>query len=316
MEGRSIISSVDLNRVEVLDLLDLAAKLQSARPKIYGSLQDLIVLTAFFEPSTRTRLSFESAALRLGANVISVPDGRVTSSQKGETLSDIGAMLKAYADLIVLRHPSAAAPREIRRGGMDLPLINGGNGWDEHPTQAMADWFALLKWRPALADEVVNPTEQVSVGMVGTPRRMRSLRSFLLMAANAFPTAIRELVVVSEIADPIGLELGDALRRAGIPIVVMRDFDVCASSFDIVYVNSLTLVGTSYHVLEDQTIVNAASPLKPDAVVMHPLARLEELSDDLDDTPHNLYFDQAEGAVFVRQALLLAIAGRVESGIG
>jgi aspartate carbamoyltransferase catalytic subunit len=310
--GASLISVRDVRRQELLGLYSVAARLQVGRLRLAAPMAEKIVLTAFFEPSTRTRLSFESAAHRLGASVMSITNSQSASVQKGESLADTGFMLGTYADLIVLRHTAENSVHDIRATGMSVPLINGGNGCDEHPTQAMADWFALVKWRAelALADPPID--RRISLCVLGTPSRMRSIRSFLRAATTYFPNAVRELLVVSDDPEPLDAQLAEELTVAGVS-------HRCASGpqdlseFDVIYQNSLTLVNQDYRMLGSKIRLNADTPLHPDTVVMHPLARRDELSTDLDDTPHNLYFDQVVGALFVRQALLLAITGRLDS---
>jgi aspartate carbamoyltransferase catalytic subunit len=311
LSGRTVISSLDMNKSELLDLFSVAARLQTGEPAP-DAMHGKVVLTAFFEPSTRTRLSFESAAHRLGASVISIPDAQVTSIEKGETLADTGVMFDAYADIVVLRHFVDSVVDDIRSGGMATPIINGGNGCKEHPTQALADWYALLKWRPQLADsEQRTNGEGLSVGIVGAPRRMRSNRSFLLMGAKHFAPAISNVTVIADDPEPIDPEVESVLDDGGIEYSSTREFDDVTPEFDVIYQNSLALDGERYRELGAQYRLDTDTSLKPEAVVMHPLARQAELGTDLDDTPHNLYFDQAAGAVFVRQALLLAISGRL-----
>ncbi|GAB2537584.1 aspartate/ornithine carbamoyltransferase family protein [Nocardia heshunensis] len=307
--GRSVISIRDVTRREMLALFALAARLEKivTRPP---SLAGIIVITAFFEPSTRTRLSFESAAHRLGGAVISVADMRTTSIDKGESLSDTGVMFDSYADVVVLRHPDTHAVDQLRASGISIPVINGGNGIDEHPTQAMADWYTLLNWRPALAEEHPSEADQISLCLVGTPRRMRSLRSFLIAAAVHFPTALRAVTVVSDEPEPLDADLVDLLNRQRIEYRCTGDFHTIAGEADVIYQNALAPAGGRYQPLGPAVRIDADTPLKPSAVVMHPLARRGELGADLDSTAHNLYFRQAAGAVPVRQALLLAITGR------
>jgi aspartate carbamoyltransferase catalytic subunit len=312
LRGGSVLSVQDVTRDELLDIFRVAATLQSGIWTRPDALSGLIVLTAFFEASTRTRLSFESAAHRLGARVMSIPDARMTSVLKGESLADTGVMLGSYADLVIMRHTAEDSIHDIRTAEFDIPLVNGGNGCDEHPTQAMADWYALLKWRPELSLDDPPADRRISLGVLGTPRLMRSLRSFLLMGVTHFPSAIRNITVVSEGRDPVDPVLRRALERSGVPIAYTSDLGYHVGRFDVVYQNSVAMVSDRYEVLDACLRIDADTPLKPDAVVMHPLARLDELGADLDPTPHNLYFDQAHGAVHVRQALLMALTGRLE----
>ncbi len=314
--GASVISILDLRREELLALFSAAARLQAGLVRPETPLAGKILLTAFFEPSTRTRLSFESAAHRLGGAVISIPDARLTSVHKGESLADTGFMLGTYADVVVLRHTAEGSVDDIRAAGMETPLVNGGNGCDEHPTQALADWYTLLKWRTELGDENPPENRRISLCMLGTPRRMRSMRSFLLAATTHFPRAVRELLVVSDDPEPLDDDLTKRLTHAGIGHRCATGPQADLAEFDVIYQNSLTLVDQGYQMLGSKIRLDANTPLGPDAVVMHPLARQAELSTDLDRTPHNLYFEQVGGAVFVRQALLLAITDRLTRALG
>ncbi|MFF0452876.1 aspartate carbamoyltransferase [Nocardia africana] len=316
LAGRSVVSILDLTREELLALFATASRLRNAGPRPLRLLAGTIVLTAFFEPSTRTRLSFESAAHRLGGAVLSVADMRTTSLEKGESLSDTVVMFESYADVIVLRHPDVQALHDIRAKGISIPVINGGNGIDEHPTQAMADWYALVNWRPALAGECPGATDRISLCVVGTPRRMRSLRSFLLAAAVHFPAALRAVTVVSDEPEPLDADLVALLDKQRIAYRCTDDFDTVAGEADVIYQNALAPADGRYQPYGPPVRIDAQTPLKPSAVVMHPLARRTELGTDLDATAHNLYFRQAAGAVPVRQALLLAVTGRLSSELG
>lgn len=308
-KNRSIVSARQFRRAEVIELCRLAAMLESLEIAPYRPLAGKIAITAFFEASTRTRTSFESAVLRLGGDVISIPEGQMTGAAKGESLSDIGEMFNAYGDLVVMRHTETSAPDDMLTR-LRLPLINAGNGTGEHPTQALADWYALLKWRPELARPDLTPDRRLHLGILGTPGSMRAVKSFLLMSLLFLP-AIRRVTVISEMADPFGADVIEDLERAGVEHEVTNDLQEPLPDLDVLYMNSIAFLGDSYKALDSRFKLDAASALRPEAVILHPLARLDELSTDLDDTRHNLYFSQAHGAVFVRQALLLAVLGRI-----
>jgi aspartate carbamoyltransferase catalytic subunit len=307
--GRSVRGHGDLSREEFIELCRLGALMEANDVASHHPLDGKIVITAFFEASTRTRLSFESAVLRLDGKIISVPDGRVTGAAKGESLADIGEMFNGYGDLVVMRHPVTESLDDVSTG-LDLPLINAGNGSGEHPTQALVDWFSLLKWRPELADVAVPPERRIHLGIVGTPGNMRAVKSFLLRSLD-FAPAIRKLTVVSEMADPFGDALDDP-ERLGFEVEITNEMDPVISDLDVIYLNSIALLGDSYQQLGAQYRLNADSPLKDGAVVLHPLARREELDESLDETEHNLYFAQAAGAAFVRQALLISVLDRID----
>lgn len=304
--GKSITAVHQFDKELVCELCKFAALLECRKIRTYDILKGQIVITAFFEPSTRTRLSFESAVLRLDGRVISIPEGaRNTGVAKGESLSDIGEMFNAYGDAVVIRHTETEALAEIAKN-LRVPLINAGNGSGEHPTQALADWFAILKWKPQMQSAQLPEEEQIHLGILGSPGSMRTVNSFLRMSL-LFKQNIRKITVVSELANPLGEELSDLLEESGLVFEITDNINNVLSDLDVVYMNSIAFLGDSYRSLDSSFKLNTASKLKKDAVVLHPLARLDELDSTLDETDHNLYFTQAHGAVFIRQALFIAI---------
>jgi aspartate carbamoyltransferase catalytic subunit len=315
LAGQSILNPRQFDRRTILALTQLAALLESRNVEMDKPLDGKIAITAFFEPSTRTRLSFESAVQRLDGKVLSVPDGQVTGIAKGESLADIGEMFNTYGDVVIMRHPDTDSLDEIRKN-LKRPLINAGNGSGHHPTQALIDWYALLKWRPELHSDQCPPEKQVHLGIIGTPGSMRAVKSFLRLSLM-FTGAVRKITLISEMADPVGLDLTEPIEQSPIPIEITNDVQEVLPELDVVYVNSIAFLGDSYRNLDSRYSLDASSPFKPGAVIMHPLARNAELSEDLDETEHNLYFAQAAGAVFVRQALLAAVLDRTDriSGI-
>lgn len=305
LAGTSVLSVDQFDRRMVGELCKFAALLESTEIASHHPLDGRLVVTAFFEASTRTRLSFESAVLRLDGKIVSVPDGRVTGVAKGESLADIGEMLNTYGDLVVLRHPAESATEQICRN-LQLPLINAGNGSGEHPTQALIDWYALLKYRPKLLEGDLPEEERLHIGIIGTPRSMRAVKSFLRMCLR-FEGVIRKVTVVSEMADSLG-EVLRAEAEAGTILMETTDsLDTVLSELDVIYMNSIALIGGSYLNLDSRYKLTKGSALKPGAVIMHPFARNDELGTSLDDTPANLYFAQAAGGVYMRQALLIAL---------
>ncbi|MCB0837370.1 MAG: aspartate carbamoyltransferase [Bacteroidetes bacterium] len=310
LAGKSIVSVDQFEKEMVLEICKFAAFLEVTDIASHHPLDGKIIITAFFEASTRTRLSFESAVLRLDGKIISIPMGKTTGAAKGESLSDMGEMFNAYGDLIVMRHTNTSSVEEIMEN-LRLPLINAGNGSGEHPTQALADWFAILKWKPRLKENIVKEKDQINLGILGTPGSMRAVNSFLRMSL-LFKTGIRKILIVSEMADPLGPELTELLKSSNIPFQMTNDINEILSDLDVIYMNSITFLGDSYKSLDSRFKLNAQSNLKEDAVVLHPLARLDELDPDLDETNHNLYFTQAHGAVFIRQAVLISLLNRLD----
>jgi len=310
MANRSCVSVSQFDKEFVLELCKFAAYLEATEIAPSHPLDGKIVITAFFEASTRTRLSFESAVLRLDGKVISIPDAKTTGMAKGESLADIGEMMNAYGDLVVMRHTQTEAIQMITEK-LRLPLINAGNGTGEHPTQALADWYALLKWRPELSGQVESD-KKLNLGILGTPGSMRAVRSFLEMSL-LFKSNIRKISIVSEMADPLGVFMNEKLKNSDIEYQITNDINDVLEDLDVIYMNSIAYLGDSYKTLDSRYKLHKGSKLKKSSVVLHPLARLDELSTSLDDTRHNLYFTQAHGAVFIRQALLVTMFDRFET---
>lgn len=310
LKGQSILHPKQFDRAAVVDLCRTAALLEATDVETVKPLDGKIAITAFFEASTRTRLSFESAVLRLDGKVLSVPDGRVTGIAKGESLADIGEMFNTYGDVVIMRHPETSCIDEVRKN-LAIPLINAGNGSGHHPTQALLDWYALLKWRPVLASPDCPVDQRIHLGIVGTPGSMRAVKSFLGLSL-LFSGAIEKITIVSEMADPVGLELESAIEDRPFAVEITNDIKEVLSDLDVIYMNSIAFLGDSYRKLDSRFKLKDGSNLKRNAVIMHPLARRDELGTGLDATQHNMYFAQAAGAVFLRQALLIAILGRLD----
>lgn len=306
LNNRSVVGVSQFSRREVVELSRFAALLEKVSIHPYRPLDGKLVITAFFEASTRTRTSFESSVLRLDGKIISIPDGQVTGVKKGESLEDIGEMFNAYGDLVIMRHTETDSVERISKN-LRVPLINAGNGTGEHPTQALSDWYALLKWKPGLASSRV--PLGLHLGILGTPGSMRAVKSFLLMSL-LFKEHIRKISVISEMADPFGEDTYAELTKAGVEFEVLNDIQEVLPDLDVVYMNSIAFLGDSYKTMDSRFKLNSESPLKEDAVILHPLARQDELDSSLDGTPHNLYWTQAHGAVFMRQALLISVLDR------
>lgn len=309
LKGQSVLSVDQFDKELVLEVCKFAALLESTEIAESHPLDGKIVVTAFFEPSTRTRLSFESSVLRLDGKIISISDGSTTGQAKGESLSDIGEMFNAYGDCVVMRHTETSAVKEILQN-LRIPLINAGNGSGEHPTQSLADWFAILKWKPELKGKV-KEEDKIHLGILGTPGSMRAVNSFLRMSI-IFKDAIKQISIISEMADPLGSELESMLKKSKIPFEITNNIQEVVSDLDAIYMNSIAFLGDSYKSLDNRFKLDKKTKLKKNAVVLHPLARLDELDPIIDGTHHNLYFTQAHGAVFVRQALFISVLDRFD----
>jgi aspartate carbamoyltransferase catalytic subunit len=305
LASRSIVSARQFSRAQAIQLCRLAAKYETTQAMGQFPLTGKILISAFYEPSTRTRLSFESVWQRLGGDIITITDPATTGIAKGESLRDVAEMMNHYGDVVVLRDTHEDAIYEM----LDvtrIPIINAGNGTDEHPTQALADLYTLFKWRPALLSDEVPEAERVTVGIIGVPGRMRTVRS-LLIFLSLFSHAIREVVIICDCEQTFSPDQREELEAAGLKLRVTAELDPALPDLDLVYINAIAWVGDSYEEHGARYQLNSSSPLKKDAIILHPLARGPELSTDLDDTPHNWYFAQARGAVYVRMALMTTL---------
>lgn len=305
LTARPVVSAKQFTRKQLIQLSRLAARYETQPQIISRPLTGKILISAFYEPSTRTRLSFESAWHRLGGDIMSITDPASTGIAKGESLYDIGEMLNHYGDLVVLRDSQDKAVYEMLES-LRIPIINAGNGADEHPTQALADIYALLKWNPALCLTDIPASEKITIGVIGVPERMRTVRS-LLIFLSLFSQVIEQVVIISDETQPFASGQREELEQAGLNIRLEQDLNRVLPELDVVYINTIAWLGDNYEELGQRYRLDQHSPLKENAIILHPLARGKELSRDLDTTSHNWYFAQARGAVFMRMALLSSI---------
>lgn len=301
------------DRDKLVQLARLAAPFQTMPALVQLPLAGKILINAFSKPSTRTRLSFESAWHRLGGDVMSITDPATTGIAKGESLADVAEMFNNYGDILVLRDSSDTAVLEMLEA-LRIPIVNAGNGTDEHPLQALADLYTLFKWRPTLLAQSVPTSERGRIGIIGVPARMRTVRSLLLLLAR-FPAGIDEVVVIADTDEVFADGQRDELEQAGLTIRLGTSLERELPALDVVYINSIAWVGDTYEELGAKMRLSRSSPLKPGSIILYPLARGAELATDVDDTEHNWYFAQARGAVFARMALLTSVVRRIHQVI-
>lgn len=301
MNTQSLVSIDDITKEEMLQLLERARYFESnPNSKL---LDGKVVATLFFEPSTRTRLSFETAVNRLGGRVIGFSDASTSSTSKGETLKDTIKMVSNYADLIVMRHFLEGAARyasEIT----DIPVVNAGDGANQHPSQTMLDLYSILKTQGRL--------ENLTITMVGDLKYGRTVHS-LLMALRFFKPVFN-FVSSKELVMPV--EYLEVCRREGIEFHEYRDFsqEVIDSS-DIIYMTRVQRERFS-DVMEYEKVKNLYTlhnamldTSKPNLRILHPLPRVNEIDRDVDDNPKAYYFEQARNGVFARQAIITKALG-------
>ncbi|MEM4927837.1 MAG: aspartate carbamoyltransferase [Sulfolobales archaeon] len=301
--GVDVISILDFGRRELELLFEYADKAQKyARSKI-ESLKGKVVALAFFEPSTRTRFSFEVAAKRLGADVISISGEEAISTAKGENLADSVRMLDYYSDLIVIRHKYEGAAKFVAEIAVN-PVINGGDGWQHHPTQAMIDLYTVQK--------LFGTVDGLKYALVGDLKYGRAITSFLYGLTRFKPSAV--YLVSPEQLKPRE-EVLTKVRELGLKYEVLESLDPIIDEVDIVYVSRIqkerfpdpleyAKVRGSYTI--DLKLLSRA---KPGLKVLHPLPRVDEIALEVDSTVYAAYFYQASLAVPVRMALLSLILG-------
>lgn len=301
MNPHSLVSIADLTKEQILHILDQTRYFEDHQGlKI---LDGKVVATLFFEPSTRTRLSFETAANRLGARVIGFSDANTTSSSKGETLKDTIKMVSNYVDVIVMRHYLEGAARYATEV-TDIPIINAGDGSNQHPSQTILDLYSILKTQGRLED--------LTISLVGDLKYGRTVHS-LIMAMKYFNPTFN-FVACDELRMPE--EYKQFCVQNGIKFTEHKDFsaDVINSS-DIIYMTRVQKERFSdiveydrvkdLYSLRNSMLVNSRENLR----ILHPLPRVNEINYDVDDNPKAYYFQQARNGLFARQAIICNALG-------
>ncbi len=301
MNTKSLVSISDLSREEILSLLDTARKFEEKPNR--RLLEGKVVATLFFEPSTRTRLSFETAVNRLGGRVIGFSDASNTSTSKGETLKDTIKMVSNYADLIVMRHfleGAALYATEVS----DVPIINAGDGAHQHPSQTMLDLYSIYKTQGTL--------ENLTITLVGDLKYGRTVHS-LIMAMKYFNPTFR-FVACKELDMPE--EYKAFCRENGIRYTEHTDFSPeVINTSDIIYKTRVQRERFAdimeYERVKDLYNLNNAmlADARDNLRILHPLPRVNEIAQDVDDNPKAYYFEQARNGLYARQAIICRSLG-------
>ncbi len=297
----NLVSIDDISREEILDLIERARYFEE-HPN-HKVLDGKVVATLFFEPSTRTRLSFETAVNRLGGRVIGFSDAGTTSTSKGETLKDTIKMVSNYVDLIIMRHYLEGAARYATEV-TDTPIINAGDGANQHPSQTMLDLYSISKTQGKLND--------LTITMVGDLKYGRTVHS-LLMAMRYFNPTFN-FVACDELRMP--KEYKDFCDANGIKYTEHTEFsEEVINQTDILYMTRVQRERftdimeyekvKNLYTLHNDMLANS----KPNLRVLHPLPRVNEIDRDVDDNPKAYYFDQARNGLFARQAIICKALG-------
>lgn len=301
-KNRNIISIKDFSRAELIKVLEVAKKFENYRKPL---LKGKVLSTLFFEPSTRTRLSFESAMTQLGGQVVGFAEPGATSAKKGETLYDTIRVVEGYCDVIVIRHPVEGSAR-LAAETTKKPVINGGDGANQHPTQTLLDLYTIKKVKKRI--------DGLNIGFIGDLRFGRTIHSLAGALAkfkcNLFFVAPESLRMPEDI-------LSD-LDEAGVNYVEEEDLFKVSKELDVLYASRIQKerfpdpleyekVKDAY-VLDKSLLKNAKKELR----IMHPLPRVNEISPELDSTKAAVYFEQSHNGVIVRKALLSLVLGKVK----
>lgn len=300
MKNKSLVSIDDFTQKQHIQILDLAEKFE-ANPT-QKILEDYVVATLFFEPSTRTRLSFESAASRLGAKVIGFSDSSSSSVKKGESLKDTILTVSNYSDIIVMRHPREGSARYASEVS-PVPVINAGDGAHQHPTQTLLDMYSIRKTQGHLDD--------LHIAFVGDLKYGRTVHSLVFAMCNFNAT----FHLVSPTMLKLPSYVKQKIKDLNLKYYQYTDINDVINIVDILYMTRIQKERFSdpieyervknEYILKNDLLDNAKDNMR----VLHPLPRVNEISEDVDTNPKAYYFKQAENGVYVRQALLASILG-------
>jgi len=306
LKGQDILRADQFTPAEIELIMETASRFERVI-RDGGRLTNMagkVLATLFYEPSTRTRLSFETAMLQLGGQVISVAEARTSSSAaKGETLFDTGKMIEAYAHVAVIRHPVVGSAQELADGA-SVPVINGGDGAGQHPTQALLDLYTIRKEKGRV--------EGLTVALVGDLKYGRTVHSLSTLLATQ---GVRfYFVAPQELAMPA--EITAQLRARGVEIIETGDLAEAAAHSDVLYVTRIQKERfadpAEYERLKGSYVVDMAlvKAAKPGITIMHPLPRVNEIATEVDAYPGAAYFRQAANGVPVRMALIALVTGQ------
>ena len=299
---RHLLDTTDLSLDEIDDMIALAMDIINNKQKYAHICDGKKLATLFFEPSTRTRLSFEAAMYELGGNVLGFSEAGSSSASKGETVEDTVRMVSNYADIIAMRHPLEGAPRVATTRTL-VPIINAGDGGHAHPTQTLTDLLTIYREKGKLGD--------ITIGLCGDLKFGRTVHS-LIKAMCRYKNVKFVLIAPKELQVPDYI-ISDVLEPSGAEYVLVEDLEDVMSSLDVLYMTRIQrerffseeeyLKHKDAFILDLQKLENA----KKDLTIMHPLPRVNEISTDVDDDPRAKYFEQALNGKYIRMALIMTL---------
>jgi aspartate carbamoyltransferase catalytic subunit len=295
MSYNSLVSIADYSREEILEILEAAAVFE-ANPNL-KKLDGKVIATLFFEPSTRTRLSFETAVIRLGGSIIGFSDASTSSSSKGETLNDTIHMVSSYADAIVMRHPLEGAARYAAEIS-PVPVVNAGDGANQHPSQTLLDLYSILKTQGTL--------ENLTICLVGDLKYGRTVHSLIMAMSHFNPTF--KFIAPDEVKMPEEYKL--FCQKRNISYTEVNELNDNFNDADILYMTRVQRERFQ-DLMEYERVKNVytlkkdmLAQSKPNLRILHPLPRVTEIDPDVDSSEKAYYFQQAQNGLYVRQAIM------------
>lgn len=299
---RHLLDTTDLTLEEIDDMIALATDIIENKQKYAHMCDGKKLATLFFEPSTRTRLSFEAAMYELGGNVLGFSSADSTSASKGETVEDTVRMVSNYADIIAMRHPLEGAPRVATTRTL-VPIINAGDGGHAHPTQTLADLLTIYREKGKLGD--------ITIGLCGDLKFGRTVHS-LIKAMCRYKNVKFVLIAPKELQVPDYI-ISDVLIPSSAEYVQVESLEDVMPTLDVLYMTRIQrerffseeeyLKHKDAYILDLKKLDNA----KKDLTIMHPLPRVNEISTDVDDDPRAKYFEQALNGKYIRMALIMTL---------
>ncbi|MCI7468186.1 MAG: aspartate carbamoyltransferase [Lachnospiraceae bacterium] len=301
---RHCMSPLDFSVDEIDELMGLAADIEENPAKYAHACDGRRLATCFYEPSTRTRLSFESAMLRLGGQTLGFASADSSSASKGESVADTVRVISGYADICAMRHPKEGAPL-VASTKSEIPVINAGDGGHNHPTQTLTDLYTI--------HSLIGRLDNFTIGLCGDLKFGRTVHS--LISALVRYTGVHFILISPEELKIPSYIREDVLRRSGAAFEEVESLDDAMPQLDVLYMTRVQkerfFNEEDYVRLKDRYILTKEKmkPAKEKMIVLHPLPRVNEISVDVDDDPRAQYFTQAKKAVFVRMALILTLLG-------
>lgn len=304
LKGRSLIEPNDLSLEELYQILDLADQIEADPEKYSQCCRGKILATLFYEPSTRTRLSFEAAMLRLGGSIMGFSSADSSSAAKGESVADTIRTIACYADIAAMRHPKEGAPK-VAAMATDMPVINGGDGGHQHPTQTLTDLMTIRSLKGKL--------DNFTIGLCGDLKFGRTVHS-LIKALSRFTNVKFVLISPEELRVPEYITK-EILNNNNIDYKEVEKLEDVMGELDVLYMTRVQkerfFNEADYVRLKDSYILDMEklSLAKDDMIILHPLPRVNEISVEVDKDPRAAYFKQAKYGMIVRMALIMKLLG-------